>query len=344
MNVVLVILALSVLVFIHELGHYLVARAFGMRVKVFSIGFGPVLWHWRPKGSETVFQIAAIPVLAYVQIAGMSPAEPYDPDDRGSYQNASPLGRLFTIAAGPLANYLAASVIIFAVLATLGVQRPVIGRVLPDSPAATAGLRTGDVVLRVNSLAPADFGDLAQAINATHGQTFTVTVRREGHPVALRVTAHQDPRDQRFRIGVGQGTGDASERIAMSEVVKHTLLAPARLTVEQVKAIGRMIRGRERVNVMGPVGIVHETAKLAAYGWRHAFDAFAVISLALFFFNLLPVPALDGGRMMFLGYELVLRRKPSPKLEERATQYSMVLLLGLSAVVIVRDIAHIAFG
>lgn len=344
MKVPLVILALSVLVFIHELGHYLVARAFGMRVKVFSIGFGPVLWQWRPKGSETVFQVAAIPVLAYVQIAGMSPAEPHDPDDRGSYQNAPTLGRLFTIAAGPLANYLAASLIIFGVLALLGVQRPVVGRVLPDSPAAAAGLRPGDVVLRVERSAPADFGDLAESINATRGRPFSLTVRREGSLVELHPAAREEARDHRFRIGIGPGTAQASERIPMSQVMRHTLTAPARITVEQVKAIGRMIRGRERVNVMGPVGIVHETAKLAEHGWRHAFDAFAIISLALFFFNLLPVPALDGGRMLFLGYELITRRKPSPTLEERATRYSMMLLLGLSALVIVRDIAQIAFG
>ena len=98
-------LAFSLLVIIHELGHFLVARAFGMRARVFSIGFGPPIAQWRPKGSETLVQVAAVPILAYVNIAGMNPLEPSDPNDRGSYQNASLLARFFTIRASGIVVY-----------------------------------------------------------------------------------------------------------------------------------------------------------------------------------------------------------------------------------------------
>lgn len=337
-----IILALSVLVFLHEFGHYIVARAFGMRVRVFSIGFGPVIARWRPKGSETVFQLAAIPVLAYVQIAGMSPTEPYDPNDRGSYQNASALGRFFTIAAGPMANYLAASAIIFLVLLIGGVNRPRIGEVEANGPAATVGLRANNVVLRVGDTVPNDFRDLIAAVQLSQGRPLPVRVRRDGAVVDTRVTARMDDARHQWRIGVRASAVEATERIPFGLVVRQTLVAPARLTVEQVKAIGRMIRGREKLQVMGPVGIVYETARVAEHSLRHAFDAFAIISLALFFFNLLPVPALDGGRLVFLAYEMLLRRKPSPRFEERATTVSMLLLLSLSAVIIVRDIFQIA--
>ena len=107
------ILGLSVLVVIHEAGHYYVAKAFGMRVLRFSIGFGPVLAKWQPKDSPTVFQIGAIPFLAYVQIAGMNPAEENDPDDPSLYPNQGVLGRTLTIFAGPFANYMTASIIAF---------------------------------------------------------------------------------------------------------------------------------------------------------------------------------------------------------------------------------------
>lgn len=337
----LIILALSVLVFLHELGHYLVARAFGMRVKVFSIGFGPVIARWRPKGSETVFQIAAIPVLAYVQIAGMSPQEPHDPHDRGSYQNSSALGRIFTIAAGPLANYLAATAIIFGVLVFAGVQRPLVHDVVPDSAAMAAGVHRGDVVLRVAGVAPSDVNELIETVNATRGRPFPLVLRRGGQPVTVQITAREDPQDHRFRIGI-RPSSTGAERVPLSVTLRHSLLAPARIIVDQVQAIGRMVRGQERLQVMGPVGIVYETARVAEHSWRHAIDVFAVISLALFFFNLLPVPALDGGRLMFLAYELLLRRRPSPVFEARATAVSMVLLLSLSAIIIVRDIAQIA--
>ena len=109
----LAILGLALLMIVHEGGHYLAARKFGMRVTKFSIGFGPTLFKHRPKDSPTTFQIAVIPFLAYVQIAGMNPFEEHDPNDKGSYANASLLGRIATIAAGPIANYLFASLFMF---------------------------------------------------------------------------------------------------------------------------------------------------------------------------------------------------------------------------------------
>lgn len=338
-------LAFSLLVIIHELGHFLVARAFGMRARVFSIGFGPPVVQWRPKGSETVVQIAAVPILAYVNIAGMNPLEPSDPNDRGSYQNASLLARFFTIAGGPLANYLAATLIIFGVIAFAGVQRPVIGEVVPASAAAAAGLRPGDVVLRVGNNTPSDFVELATTINGSRGAPTEMRVRRQGHEVAVRFMAREDASDHHFRIGIRQAPGLATESVPLGTAVRHSLLAPARLTVEQVEGFARMIRGRERVQVMGPVGIVVETANGARrFGWRFATDAMAMISVALFFLNLLPVPALDGGRLTFLLYEVVMRRRPNARFETTITAVFFTLLLGLGAVVIVRDVAKIAMG
>src|SRR5579863_6298526 len=107
------ILGLAVLMVVHEGGHYVAARAFGMRVVRFSIGFGPTIWKHKPKDSPTVYQVALIPFLAYVQIAGMNPYEEIDPKDKASYANASVVGRVVTIAAGPLTNYFFASVLIF---------------------------------------------------------------------------------------------------------------------------------------------------------------------------------------------------------------------------------------
>ncbi len=335
-------LAFSLLVIIHELGHFLVARAFGMRARVFSIGFGPAVFQWRPRGSETTVQVAALPILAYVNIAGMNPLEPCDPNDRGSYQNASLLARFFTIAGGPLANYLAATVIIFAVLAIAGIQRPVVGQVVAGAPAAVAGMLPGDVVLRVGPAAPSDFDELAQAINASRGQPVTLRVRRGGAEVSLRAVAHEDPTDHRFRIGIRQAPVAAAEHISLGASARNALLAPARLTIEQVEGLVRMVRGKDKLQVMGPVGIVVETARVARHGWRYGADALAIISVALFFLNLLPVPALDGGRLVFLLYEVVMRRRPNARFETTVTAIFFTLLLGLGAIVVVRDVASLA--
>src|SRR5215813_4199278 len=137
---VIAALGLALLMVVHEGGHYLAARKFGMRVVKFSIGFGPTLWRHQPKGSPTVYQIAIIPFLAYVQIAGMNPYEESEPNDAGSYANASLWGRIVTIAAGPLANYLFASVLLFAAYTVGG--RPIADEgsmrisVMPGGPAA----------------------------------------------------------------------------------------------------------------------------------------------------------------------------------------------------------------
>src|SRR6478736_2922159 len=150
---VIAILGLAILMVVHEGGHYLAARRFGMRVTKFSIGFGPTLWKHRPKGSATTFQAAIIPFLAYVQIAGLNPYEEIDPKDPESYANASLGARIVTIAAGPIANYFFASVLMFFGFLLGG--NPVVDEasmrvhVGANGPAAQAGIVDGDRVLSV---------------------------------------------------------------------------------------------------------------------------------------------------------------------------------------------------
>ncbi len=346
MLIALIVLAISLLVIIHEFGHYLVARAFGMRVVTYSVGFGPVLARWRPRGSETVFQIAAIPMLAYVQIAGMNPREPVDPKDRGSYQNASSLGRLFTIAAGPLANYLAATVIILGVLLVGGqpapTQVPIVSVVARDSPAAVAGLASGDRFLQINHRPVSLWTELITHTQQSRGAPMDLLIQRHGQALQLTVTPRwtSTVNPPRFVIGVTNQLQYVHVRVL--DAVREAVIWPTLTAADNVRALARMIVGREQLQVMGPVRMVAETAHEAQNGWRSAMLAFASISLALFIFNLLPVPALDGGRLIFLLYEVITRRRPSPTFEARVTTVSMVLLLGLSAVVFVRDIWHLA--
>ena len=140
LHVLLAILGLSVLMIVHEGGHYLVARAFKMRVLRFSIGFGPTLFKHQPKGSPTIFQVGAIPFLAYVQIAGMNPHEEVDPNDPELFPNKSLLARVLTIAAGPIANYLLASVVVFflAMNSWPMFDMPVVGETVPKDKTGSA--------------------------------------------------------------------------------------------------------------------------------------------------------------------------------------------------------------
>src|SRR5258708_9563673 len=175
---------------VHEGGHYLAARHYGMRVVRFSIGFGPTLWRHRPKGSPTVYQVALIPFLAYVQIAGMNPYEETDPKDEGSYANASLWARVVTIAAGPLTNYFFASVLIFAGLRLGGKE---VGdesmRVVVEAGAAqAAGVETGDRVLAVNDQNIRNWEELRKAIGSHPGEPVDVTLERGGETLHKTVT------------------------------------------------------------------------------------------------------------------------------------------------------------
>ncbi|HEY3664807.1 MAG TPA: site-2 protease family protein, partial [Polyangiaceae bacterium] len=158
--VLVAILGLAVLMIVHEAGHLLAARAFGMRVVRFSIGFGPALWRYQARGSETVYQVALIPFLAYVQIAGMNPFEEVDPDDKSSYANASLIGRISAIFAGPLANYLFASVLFFAAL-LIGGKHLMTTTVVPmEGVAKSAQMKRGDTIVDIDGVAVTDWDQM----------------------------------------------------------------------------------------------------------------------------------------------------------------------------------------
>jgi regulator of sigma E protease len=163
---------------VHEAGHLLAARAFGMRVLRFSIGFGPAIWRHQGKNSETVYLVALIPFLAYVQIAGMNPFEETDPDDKGSYANASLVGRITAIVAGPLANYLFASVLFFVALFVGGEPVLTTSVEVLDGPAKNAQMKNGDNVVAVNGVAVKEWEELRSMILASPGKSLTIEVIR----------------------------------------------------------------------------------------------------------------------------------------------------------------------
>ncbi len=332
------VLALSTLIIVHEYGHFIVARAFGMRARVFSVGLGPVIASWRPKGSETVFQVAAVPLLAYVNIAGMDPREASDPHDRGSYKNASLLARLFVIAGGPLANYLAAMAVAFGLLVAGGEfvgYSPRIREVMPNTAAAAAGLRAGDRVVRVGDTPIRTWAQLVDRVGHSDGRTLRFVVERDGAPREFDVTPRMDPTARAYKAGLLPTP--QYNAVPVAQAALRATVMPALAVVESARAMRRMFAGQEKVRVMGPVGIVNEMVHEARRGWRDWVQMVWLISVGLFFLNLLPVPALDGGRAVFLAYEALLRRKLPPRFEYAAVAVSMALLLGVAAVVLVVD-------
>ncbi len=342
-KVLITVVALSVLIIIHEGGHYLAARAFGMRVLRFSIGFGPTLFRYQPKGSPTVFQVAIIPFLAYVQIAGMNPNEEVDADDPELFPNKSLTARVTTIAAGPIANYLTASAIVFALgmsnaLPPMQPAEPMqVGHVVPDSPAARAGLQEGDVILMANGERIEDVSELIDATAPRAGQPTEYLIEREGQ-VLPPVTITPDDRGGRGQIGVGAKMVRLYENLGAWDSAKLSIALPFQMTVAQLTGLADMVKRRSTEGIGGPVMMGKMVAEAAEAGLPAFLWILMFISVALGMFNLLPFPALDGGRLIFLGYEAVTRRRANERFEMAVHAVGIVFLLGVMILVTYRDI------
>ncbi|MCS6856589.1 MAG: M50 family metallopeptidase [Sandaracinaceae bacterium] len=335
------ILGITLLVVVHETGHYLAARFFGMRVLRYSLGFGPVLLKHQPKGSPTVFQISAIPILAYVQIDGMNPAEDNDPNDPALYCNQSVWARLLVILAGPFANYLAASAIVFGLYAVKGIPEldpngpMIINYVHEGSPAAKAGLRPGDAVVMANGVPIHRVEELVAVTKDRAGVPTEYRIQRDGKlldPIIIT------PIEQGGRgvIGITGGPTIRYTKASLPQLLWLSIERPFTFTLLQVQGIAEMIKRRSLEGLSGPTQMVRMVAEQAKHGWEDYVQILFAISVALGFFNLLPIPALDGGRALFLLFEIVSRRKINAKFETTATLVGLVVLVALIIFVSIR--------
>jgi len=331
------ILGLALLMVVHETGHLLAARAFGMRVLRYSIGFGPALYRHRSRKSQTEYQIALIPFLAYVQVAGMNPFEEIDPDDKASYANGSLLARISVIVAGPLANYLFASVFFFAALMIGGKAIPTTGVQVMDGPAKAAKMLDGDVVQTIDGQKVADWEDLRKRVMASGNKPLSFGIVRHGQPMTLEVT----PTTMEGTSKIGVGPVYTQVPVTFKEATIQSLVDPATVVENLVIGLSRIVTGREKPQLSGPVGIVKQTSMMAQRSWTDYLTWLGILSAYLGGFNLLPFPALDGGRLALLGYEAVTRRRPNAKVEAKVHFFGLVMLLALIAVVSVFDVVDI---
>ncbi len=347
-------LGLALLMIVHEGGHFLAARAYGMRVTKFSIGFGPTIfkivpeegyfwfttaagkirlrmWKHDPeKHGPTVFQVAAIPFLAYVQIAGMNPLEEVEPNDKGSYANASLPARIVAIFAGPLANYLFASVLFLGVYAIAGkivtVEREsTVISVLDGRPASKAGIKDGDQIVSVAGVEVETWTKMAENISKHPGENIPIIVKREGQRVTIDVTPANE--DGKGRIGVGPHR--FRQPVSLKEAGVLAVKRPALVLKDLVLGLGEWLRKRTVEDLGGPKKMVEATAEAAKSGWADFFEFMAALSAYLGAFNLIPFPALDGGRLIFLGYEAATRRRANPRIEAVIHGVGLIMLLGL---------------
>lgn len=335
------ILGVGVLMIVHEAGHYFAARMFGMRVLRFSIGIGPTIWRRQIGEHGTIFQVAAIPFLAYVQIAGMNPYEEVDPNDRSLFPNQGVLARITAIVGGPLANYLFAVVVIFCLALVSWPDPRAVSEVAADSPAAAAGLRVGDRVIRAEGQTIRDVEDLKEVTKPRAGQPTRYEILRGDERQTLVITPNNHEGDGRIGVVLGNDGGAGTYPLSAGDAAKVALYWPAGMVMNHLKSLRDAYRNPSVNNLSGPAGMVQAGAHLASRGSTPFILFIALISTALAVFNLLPFPGLDGGRLMFLAYELIARRKVNERVETAIHVVGIMLLLGLMVIVTFNDLARI---
>ena len=356
------LLLLGPLVTIHELGHYLVARWFGVRANVFSIGFGKELAGWTDKRG-TRWKLAALPLGGYVQFAGdMNPASQPDAEwlklpaaERNVCFQAKPLWqRALIVLAGPLANFLAAIAILAAFLMAYGqvVASPTIGKVEAGSVAAAAGLREGDRIVSIGGSAVSEFSDISMLVAPHPGERMAVALVRGGEPLSLAlVTASKTERDEfgnefvRGYLGIGPSAVEV-QPVNPLQAVGLAVGQTRDMIGLMVTGIGQIVTGRRSVEELGgPLKIAKFSGEQLSLGWR-SFVAFAAfISINLGFINLLPIPMLDGGHLAFYAAEAIRRKPASPKSQEWAFRTGIAFVVALMLFVTFNDLASLkVFG
>ena len=349
--------ALGPLIFIHELGHYFVARLFGVGAETFSIGFGPEIGGWTDR-RDTRWKVGAIPLGGYVRFVGdedgasAPSAKPLTAEERErSFQHKSVGKRFLIVLAGPAANFLLAILIFAGFFATIGYPRTpnVVGEVLAGSAAEQVGIQPGDRILRIAGRRTATFEDISRTVMLRAGERVDVEIDRGGRhltlPATIRTEEQKDRFGQRYEIG---RLGVAGSRVVYAKVPVAELLPTAamytvKLTRSMIDGLWQIVSGRRSVKeIGGPLKMAQIAGQQASLGAFQFAQLLALFSINLGFINLLPVPMLDGGHLLFYTIEAVRRRPLSMRAQDWAFRGGLALLLALLVLTTVNDLG--SFG
>lgn len=350
------ICALGPLVFIHEFGHYYVARLFKIPAEVFSIGFGREMFGWNDKRG-TRWKVAWIPLGGYVRFVGdMGPASnPADLNDipvevrDKAFQFRPVWQRFLVVLAGPAANFITAILIFAAFFMILGSPRTnVVGSIEPGSAAASAGLRPGDKILSIADRSTPSFEDLRSVVMLRPNHTVPVRFERSGEEREIAVTLAADtiidPFGEKFERGLlgVYPSSTALEPLGPLEAIPEAVSYTWRIMVAMVDGLGQIISGKRGTeDVGGPIKIAKIAGQQATLGWLPFVQLLALFSINLGFINLLPVPMLDGGHLVFYAVEAVRKRPLSARALEWAFRGGLAVILALVVFTTVNDLGSI---
>jgi regulator of sigma E protease len=346
------IIVLGILIFVHELGHFLFAKLFKVKVEKFSLGFGPRLFG--RKIGETEYLVSAFPLGGYVKMTGEGGEEGVPEEDRvRSFAAKPPLQRIVIVAAGPVFNLIFAYILFVTVfMAGVPAATSRIGEVMPGKPAARVGLKPKDVVTAINGKAVSKWSDLAREIQESGGKPVELNIRRGNETLFFRVI----PEIRTYKNLLGDTVTTPLIGVAVSDEFITERFGPFESFVKgseqawnvmklTVISLGKIIsRAIPLDNIGGPIMIVKMAGQQAAEGVVSFLAFMALLSINLGILNLLPIPILDGGHLLFYTWELASGRPVSMKVREIAQQIGLVLLIGLMALAFYNDILRYFVG
>ncbi len=345
------LLLITPVVYFHELGHYWVARRAGVVVDVFSIGFGPEIYGWTAK-SGTRWRLSMIPLGGYVKMRGdEDPAStPSDAHQhiKGSFSNAGLYWRMAIVAAGPAANFILGILLFAAVYMSVGKQiiPAVIGEVLPNTPAASAGLMPGDKVLEIDNIGVRDFNDMRGLVVESPGKSLSFVVQRGTRELEFFVTPKAQFNEQ-LQIEVGVlGVKSAPlgkfQRLGLTAAISTASSDAFHMSIIILRSLGRAVTGNmQQGEVGGPVRIAEISGTVLNQGLVPFILLTAVISINLGLINLLPIPALDGGHLSFFLLEAIIGRPVPLRIQALLMRGGISILMGLTLFLVVYDVIRL---
>ena len=329
MRILLAVVLFLLLIVFHEFGHFIVAKKSGIKVNEFAVGMGPLIYS-KEKG-ETTYSFRAIPIGGYCAMEG----EDDESTDPRSFDNAPAYKRFLTILAGPVANLIIAVLVFTIVGAISGVVTTTVGDFTENSPAKAAGLMAGDEIIKINDKASSDFTDIPKEVKEYYKE-ISVLAKRDGKELDFAFKPQVEAenviigiiparRSPGFFEAIGLGFKETGRNIKMIFVI-----------------LGRLFTGKLALGALsGPVGVLKELGNQAQNGVASLLYFLAYISVNLAVFNLVPVPALDGSKLLTSGIEIITGKKINKKLEEKVTIVGFFILLGLILVVSIKDIINL---
>lgn len=323
------IIIFLLVILIHEFGHFIVAKMNGVSVLEFSIGMGPKLFQRESNG--TLYSLRVLPVGGYCQLEG----EDEENDSPNSLNNQSPLVRLKVILAGAIMNFILAFILLILLMSVSRVSTEVSG-VIKDSPAYSSGIQTGDQIVSINGENVSDGEELLKSIKESKGD-LNIGIIRDSQSKNIKVTPRLENNIR--KIGVNFQEEYNIKNFSIVKGFKKGLITFLNLTGMLYKFLGMLITGQLGLGgVSGPVGVVKEIGNAAKTGVANLIFLLAYININLGVFNLLPIPALDGGRAIFILIEMIFGKKISQEKEGYIHMVGLILLLALIAIVTIKDV------